>query len=143
MAHTLRLFVLFQRTGFPASECPLTAVCIQVPEGPGLPSGLQRHSTYMMYMHMFRQSSPTHKIKIDKPLKSGSPLPTFLRQGFSMSWNSVCTPEWPQTHRDQPASAFQVLGLKACPTITNKRSPVLKKDDLKKVVLCYSFFPRP
>ena len=41
----------------------------------------------------------------------------FLRQGFSvqlwLSWNSLSRPGWPHTHRDPPASASWVLGLKA------------------------------
>ena len=31
-------------------------------------------------------------------------------------WNSLCTPGWLRTHRDPPASAFWVLGLKVCTT---------------------------
>ena len=30
---------------------------------------------------------------------------------------TLCKPGWPQTHRDLPASASQVLGLKVCTTI--------------------------
>ena len=30
--------------------------------------------------------------------------------------NSLCRPGWPQTHRDPPASASWVLGLKVCAT---------------------------
>ena len=29
---------------------------------------------------------------------------------------SLCRPGWPQSHRDPPASASQVLGLNACAT---------------------------
>ena len=36
-----------------------------------------------------------------------------------LSWNSLCRPGWPLTHRDLLASAFQVLGLKACTTISS------------------------
>jgi hypothetical protein len=43
----------------------------------------------------------------------------FSRQGFSvpfwLSWNSLCRPGWPRT-QNPPASASQVLGLKACAT---------------------------
>ncbi|EDL88419.1 rCG61286, isoform CRA_a [Rattus norvegicus] len=35
-----------------------------------------------------------------------------------MSWNSLCRPGWLLTHRDTPASASRVLGLKACTTTT-------------------------
>ena len=35
----------------------------------------------------------------------------FLRQPW-LSWNPLCGPGWPQTHRNPPASAFLVLGLK-------------------------------
>ena len=31
-----------------------------------------------------------------------------------LSWNSLCKPDCPQTHRDLPVSASQVLGLKTC-----------------------------
>ena len=41
-----------------------------------------------------------------------------LRQGLSrkswQSWNSLCRPGWPRTHRGPPASASLVLRLKAC-----------------------------
>ena len=44
----------------------------------------------------------------------------FLKQGFSvypwLSWNSLSRPNWPQTHRDLPAAASQLLRLKACAT---------------------------
>ncbi|EGW14713.1 hypothetical protein I79_019557 [Cricetulus griseus] len=45
----------------------------------------------------------------------------FSRQGFSvllwsLSWNLICRPGWPQNHRDLPASASQVLGLKVWAT---------------------------
>ena len=47
----------------------------------------------------------------------------FFKMGFlcvsSLSWNSLCGPGWPHIHRDPPAPAFQVLGLKACPTMPN------------------------
>jgi hypothetical protein len=41
---------------------------------------------------------------------------SVLRQGFSvqqlkLSWNSLCRPGWPHTHRDLPASASRVMGL--------------------------------
>ena len=43
----------------------------------------------------------------------------FLRQGFSvqpwLAWNSLCRQSWPRT-QNSPASASQVLGLKACAT---------------------------
>jgi hypothetical protein len=58
----------------------------------------------------------------------------LLRQGLStepwLSWNSLCSPGWPQSHRDPSASAFQMLGLKACATppslflFFEKRSPI-------------------
>jgi len=32
----------------------------------------------------------------------------------SLSWNLLCRPRWCQNHRDLPASASQVLGLKMC-----------------------------
>lgn len=44
----------------------------------------------------------------------------FWRQGFSvsnprrLSWNSLCKQGRPQTHRNPPASASQVLGSRAC-----------------------------
>lgn len=31
-------------------------------------------------------------------------------------WNSLCKPGWPPTHRDMPAFASRVLGLKVCTT---------------------------
>uniref|UniRef100_A0A8C8ULT2 Uncharacterized protein n=1 Tax=Peromyscus maniculatus bairdii TaxID=230844 RepID=A0A8C8ULT2_PERMB len=34
-----------------------------------------------------------------------------------LSWNSLGSPGWPRTHRDPPASASQVQGLKACATV--------------------------
>ena len=44
----------------------------------------------------------------------------FVRQCRSMSswlaWISICRPSWPQTHKDPPASASQVLWLKAYTT---------------------------
>jgi hypothetical protein len=43
-----------------------------------------------------------------------------LRQDLSTqswpAWISICRPGWPQTHRDPPASASQVLGWKVCIT---------------------------
>jgi hypothetical protein len=41
-------------------------------------------------------------------------LVCFLRQG--LFWHSLCRPGWPQTqtHRDPPAPASRVPGLKAC-----------------------------
>ena len=44
-----------------------------------------------------------------------------MRQGFSVVFGacpgtSSCRPGWPRTHRDPPASASRVLGLKACAT---------------------------
>ena len=33
-----------------------------------------------------------------------------------LSWNLLCRPRWPGTHRDPTASASQVQGLKACAT---------------------------
>jgi hypothetical protein len=33
-----------------------------------------------------------------------------------MAWNLLCRPGYPQTHRDLPASAFQVLGSEAYAT---------------------------
>jgi hypothetical protein len=39
-----------------------------------------------------------------------------LRQGPSMyffpSWNLICKPDWPQTHKDLPAIAFHMVGFK-------------------------------
>ncbi|XP_076427551.1 uridine-cytidine kinase-like 1 isoform X2 [Peromyscus maniculatus bairdii] len=40
----------------------------------------------------------------------------FLRVALRLSWNSLGSPGWPRTHRDPPASASRVLGLKACAT---------------------------
>ena len=37
-----------------------------------------------------------------------------------MPWNSLCRSGWPRTLRDPPASASQVLGLKACTIIPRK-----------------------
>ncbi|GAB1300185.1 Arf-GAP with coiled-coil, ANK repeat and PH domain-containing protein 2 [Apodemus speciosus] len=37
-----------------------------------------------------------------------------------VSWNSLCRSGWPRTHRDPPASASQVLGLKVCATTTGQ-----------------------
>jgi len=34
-----------------------------------------------------------------------------------LAWNSLCRPDWPQTHRDPPASASLVLGWKVCSTM--------------------------
>jgi hypothetical protein len=49
-------------------------------------------------------------------------LLVFFRQYYFvylwLSWNKFCRPGWPQTHRDLPASAFQVLRLKVCATTT-------------------------
>jgi hypothetical protein len=45
----------------------------------------------------------------------------FFKTGsFYIVWNSLCRPGWPQTHRDPPASASQVLGLKVCITIPRR-----------------------
>jgi hypothetical protein len=33
-----------------------------------------------------------------------------------LSWNLLCRPGWSQTHRNPPASASPVLGLKTCTT---------------------------
>ena len=39
----------------------------------------------------------------------------FFQDKVSLcSFDLGCRPGWPQTHRDPPVSAFQVLGLKAC-----------------------------
>ena len=45
----------------------------------------------------------------------------FFKTGFLCGFGacpgtSSCRPGWPRTHRDLPASASQVLGLKACAT---------------------------
>ena len=55
----------------------------------------------------------------------------FLRTGFFCSFGgcpgtSSCRSCWPQTHRDPPASASRVLGLKAY-TTTTQRISFLKK----------------
>ncbi|CAO2636982.1 hypothetical protein LEMLEM_LOCUS23756 [Lemmus lemmus] len=44
----------------------------------------------------------------------------FSRQGFSVAspGTSSCRPGWPRTHRDPPAYASRVLGLKVCTTTT-------------------------
>ncbi|CAO2628824.1 hypothetical protein LEMLEM_LOCUS20187, partial [Lemmus lemmus] len=39
---------------------------------------------------------------------------------WSLSYNLLCRPGWPQTHRDPPVSASQVLGLKVCSATANK-----------------------
>ena len=38
----------------------------------------------------------------------------------------LCRPSWPQTHRDPPASASQVLILKACATTTQLKQHIFK-----------------
>ena len=35
---------------------------------------------------------------------------------WSLSWNSLCSPDWPWTHIDSSAHTFQVLALKVCTT---------------------------
>ena len=47
----------------------------------------------------------------------------FFKTGFLCSFGAwagtnSCRPGWPQTHKDSPASASWVLGLKACTTTT-------------------------
>lgn len=42
----------------------------------------------------------------------------FLLVYLSLSWNLLCRPCWPQSHRDLPTSAPQVLVLKVCTTTT-------------------------
>ena len=41
-----------------------------------------------------------------------------LKHGLTMksytAWSSHSRPGWPQTHRDPPASASQILGLNMC-----------------------------
>jgi hypothetical protein len=53
----------------------------------------------------------------------------LLSQGYSvqpwLSWNSLCRLVWPWTHRDPPASASWVLGLKVCTTTAQMESTVL------------------
>ncbi|GAB1294856.1 hypothetical protein APTSU1_001008900 [Apodemus speciosus] len=56
------------------------------------------------------------------------------RQGFSLlswlAWNSLCRPGWLQTHRDQSASASQVLGLKKIqPQLPDEDSNESDKED--------------
>jgi hypothetical protein len=48
--------------------------------------------------------------------------PNPRRKQISGCPNSLCRPGWPWTHRDLPASAFQVQGLKAC-TATSLNAP--------------------
>jgi hypothetical protein len=43
-----------------------------------------------------------------------------------LSWKSLCIPGCPWTHRDPPASAFQVLGLKACATSGQLKDLIFK-----------------
>jgi hypothetical protein len=52
-------------------------------------------------------------------------LPTYPQ----MVWNSLCRPDWPQTHRHPPASAPQVLRLKVCAWI-NDILEFLKREDM-------------
>ncbi|XP_050006399.1 XK-related protein 8 isoform X2 [Alexandromys fortis] len=44
------------------------------------------------------------------------------RVSLWLSWNSLCRPDWPLTHRDPPASASRVLGLKVCTATTTTHS---------------------
>jgi hypothetical protein len=52
----------------------------------------------------------------------------FFKTGFLcvavlwLSWNSLCRPGWSRTHRDLPASASLVLGLKTCTTTAQLRN---------------------
>ena len=52
------------------------------------------------------------------------------RQGFAITLDCPgtisCRPGWPQTHRDPPASASQVLGLKVCTATTQILVTILK-----------------
>ena len=41
---------------------------------------------------------------------------SFFLSFFFCPGTSSCRPGWPRTHRDPPASAFRVLGLKVCTT---------------------------
>ena len=55
-----------------------------------------------------------------------------MRQGFSVVFGacpgtSSCRPGWPRTHRDPPAFASQVLGLKACATTARLEAVFLKE----------------
>ena len=56
----------------------------------------------------------------------------FFETGFLcfpwMSWNSLCRLGCPQTHRVPPASTFQMLGLKVCPTMPNDSISSFCKD---------------
>lgn len=42
---------------------------------------------------------------------------------FGLVWNLLCGPGWPGTNRYPPASAFQVIWLKVCTTISSLRLP--------------------
>ena len=60
-------------------------------------------------------------------LKFGYVEDIFLDTGFLFSFgictgSSSCRPGWPQT---PPASAFQVLGLKACATTARRKDIIL------------------
>lgn len=51
---------------------------------------------------------------------------SFFQTGFLCVWSSFCGPGCPGIHRDPPASASWVLGLRACATTAQPMSTFLK-----------------
>jgi hypothetical protein len=54
-----------------------------------------------------------------------------------LSWNWLYRPGGPQTHRDQPASASRVLGLKVCTPTLSLFSKLYFTYERKSVVLAF------
>ena len=81
--------------------------------------------SYILSVHFYKYFS---SFSVDRKFKSFFSLPSFfpfyfLRQGFSVSDSfgacsatDSCGPGWPWIHRELPASASQVLGIKTCVT---------------------------
>ena len=66
---------------------------------------------------------------------------SFLCVTVYRSWNSPCGPDWPKTHRDPPASASQLLGLKVCAPPLHILACALECNPCQtwsEVVWCYS-----
>jgi hypothetical protein len=62
----------------------------------------------------------------------------LLKSPPSLTWNSICRPGWPRTHRDLPISASQMLRLGAC-TTTPVQLPPLVLTRLQMISLSHMF----
>jgi len=58
-----------------------------------------------------------------------------------LSWNSLFRRDWPWTHRDLPASASWVLGLKDCTTTASIRFFKKKKRLKKNILIPWFLYP--